>query len=179
MSEPQRTSLKHPNSAYLIVAFALLCATAVVRSPLLALVYLIPIGGAWYVARTATIVDEAGITARAMFGSYTVPWADLAGLRLNDKSAVYAVARDGTQTRLPCVRATRLAPLISASAGRIPDPAVEAEPSVRQPLTAQPGTAEPETAQPETAETETGRAETPEASGASDNSTADVQNSRD
>ena len=130
MTEPQRTILKHPNSAYLIVAFALLCVTAVVRSPLLALIYLIPIAGALYIARTATIVDGDGITVRAIFGSYTVTWPELAGLRLNDKSAVYAVAHDGTQTRLPCVRATKLAPLISASAGRIPDPAAEpAEPA--------------------------------------------------
>lgn len=125
MSQPRRTIIKHPNSAYLIVAFALLCVTAVVRSPWLALIYLIPIGGAWYVARTATIVDADGITARAMFGSYTVTWPELTGLRLSDSSAVYAVARDGTQTRLPCVRATKLTPLIAASAGRIPDPAAE------------------------------------------------------
>jgi hypothetical protein len=122
MSEGDRTVIKHPNSAYLIVAFSVLCATAVVRSPSQALIYLIPAGLAWYVARTATVVDSSGITARAMFGEHTVTWADLTGLRLDHSSAVYAVDADGTQTRLPCVRATKLEPLITASNGRIPDP---------------------------------------------------------
>jgi hypothetical protein len=36
---------------------------------------------------------------------------------------VYAVDADGTQLRLPCVRSTKLTPLIAAGAGRIPDPA--------------------------------------------------------
>ena len=40
-----------------------------IPSPLQALIYLIPLGLGWYVARTATIVDSTGLTARAMLGS--------------------------------------------------------------------------------------------------------------
>jgi hypothetical protein len=123
MSAGARTIIKHPSSAYLIVAFVALCSTAFVRSPLQGLIYLIPAAGAAYVARTGTIVDDIGVTARAIFGSQTVPWNELAGLRLSDNGAVYAVLRDGTQLRLPCVRSTKLTPLIAASDGRIPDPA--------------------------------------------------------
>ena len=43
MTVIQRTVLKHPGSAYLIVAFVALCLTAVVRSPVQALVYLVPV----------------------------------------------------------------------------------------------------------------------------------------
>jgi hypothetical protein len=123
MTAPQRTVLKHPALAYLIVAFTALCCTAVVQSPVLALVYLIPLAAALYVARTATVVDERGVHARALFGSRTIGWDELAGLRLDRSGTVYAVDRAGGQLKLPCVRSTRLDELIAAGAGRIPDPA--------------------------------------------------------
>ncbi|HEU5271708.1 MAG TPA: PH domain-containing protein [Jatrophihabitans sp.] len=127
MADIRRTVLKHPGSAYLIVAFVALCLTAVVRSPVQALVYLIPIAAAVYVARTATVVDSAGLHARAVFGSQSVAWERLRGLRLDRSGRVYAVEVDGTQLRLPCVRSTRLQPLIAAAAGRIPDPEGDSE----------------------------------------------------
>ena len=123
MTDLDRTVLKQPNSAYLIVGFVAICVTAVVRSLAQLPVYLIPLAGAVYIARTATIVDSVGITARAILGSQQVRWASLRGLKLTDKGAVYAVDTDGTQLRLPCVRSTKLSPLIAAGAGRIPDPA--------------------------------------------------------
>jgi hypothetical protein len=123
MTAPRRTVIKHPALAYLIVAFTALCCTAVVHSKLLTLVYLLPLAGALYVARTATVIDDAGVHARAMFGSRTVGWDELAGLRLDRSGAVYAVDSAGGQLKLPCVRSTRLEALIAAGAGRIPDPA--------------------------------------------------------
>jgi hypothetical protein len=119
----RRTVIKHSGLAYLIVAFTALCCTAVVQSPPLALVYLVPLAGALYIARTATVVDDHGLHARAMFGSRTVGWHELAGLRLDRSGAVFAVDTQGGQLKLPCVRSTRLEPLIAAGAGRIPDPA--------------------------------------------------------
>jgi Bacterial PH domain len=123
MTATPRTVLKHSALAYLIVAFVALCCTAVVHSPLLALIYLVPLAAALYVARTATVVDDFGLHARAMFGSRTVGWNQLIGLRLDRTGAVYAVDSSGGQLKLPCVRSTRLDPLIAAGAGRIPDPA--------------------------------------------------------
>jgi len=123
MTATERTVLKHHGLAYLIVVFTAICCTAVVRSPVLALIYLLPLAGALYIARTATIVDERGLRARAMFGSQAVGWNELRGLRLDRSGAVYAVDSAGSQLRLPCVRNTRLQPLIAAAAGRIPDPA--------------------------------------------------------
>jgi hypothetical protein len=120
MTAIQRTVLKHPASAYLIVAFLALCVTAVVRSPLQALIYLVPAAAAGYVARTATVVDDRGLHAQALLGSRTVSWDELRGLRLDPSGAVYAVDRSGGQLRLPCVRSTALQPLIDAGAGRIP-----------------------------------------------------------
>jgi hypothetical protein len=120
MTANQRTVLKHPASAYLIVAFLALCVTVVVRSPLQALIYLVPVAGACYIARTATVVDQSGLRARALFGSQTIGWDELRGLRLDASGAVYAVDLSGGQLRLPCVRSTALQPLIEAGAGRLP-----------------------------------------------------------
>lgn len=123
----RRTVIKHSALAYLIVAFTALCCTAVVQSPPLALVYLAPLTGALYIARTATVVDDQGLHARAMFGSQTVGWHELAGLRLDRSGAVYAVDSGGGQLKLPCVRSTKLDDLVAAGAGRIPDPAATAD----------------------------------------------------
>ncbi len=128
MTAPRRTVLKHPALAYLIVAFTALCCTAVVHSPLLALVYLLPLTAALYVARTATIVDGEGLHARAILGSRTIGWHELTGLRLDRSGAVYAVDSAGGQLKLPCVRSTQLEELIAAGAGRIPDPTATGEP---------------------------------------------------
>jgi hypothetical protein len=125
MDPVRPTVIKHPNSAYLIVAFVALCMTALVHAPWHTLVYLIPIAGACYIIRTATVVDEKGLTARALFGSQTVRWDELVGLRLDPSGAVYAVDQDKTQFKLPCVRSTKLQLLVAASAGRIPDPTAE------------------------------------------------------
>jgi hypothetical protein len=119
----RRTVIKHSALAYLIVAFTALCCTAVVQSPPLALVYLAPLTGALYIARTATVVDDQGLHARAIFGSQTVGWQELTGLRLDRSGAVYAVDSAGGQLKLPCVRSTRLDELVAAGGGRIPDPA--------------------------------------------------------
>src|SRR5436305_13515831 len=110
MTELHRTVLKQPASAYIIVAFVTICVTAAVHAPWALVVYLVPIFGALYVARTATVVDEDGVEARAILGRQRVSREQLRGLRLADSGAVYAVSTDGTQLRLPCVRSTKLDP---------------------------------------------------------------------
>ena len=160
MTAIQRTVLKHPGSAYFIVAFVALCCTVVVRSALQALIYLLPLAAACYVGRTATIVDDEGVTARALLGSRLVPWSQLRGLLLADKGAVYAVSSSGTRLRLPCVRATKLGPLIVAGGGRIPDPSqpppAEAEPENVQPENVPPENVLPGNVRPEPENTEPG-----------------------
>ena len=116
-----RTVFKHPASAYLIVAFVAVCVTAAVHSPWALLVYLIPVAGAVYIARNATVVDEAGLHARALLGSQLVRWDEFRGLLLRESGGVYAVSTDGTQLKLPCIRSTKLEPLMKAADGRIPE----------------------------------------------------------
>ena len=82
------------------------------------LIFLVPVLAAVYVARSATIVNSAGITVRAAFGSRALPWAQVRGLSVTGRN-VYAVQSDGS-VRLPCVRVTDLAALARASGGRLP-----------------------------------------------------------
>jgi hypothetical protein len=76
------------------------------------------VAAAVFIARTATIVDDHGITVRALVGSRTLPWADLRGLSVTGRS-VYAVTDTGS-VRLPCVRLADLAAVSAASGGRLP-----------------------------------------------------------
>jgi hypothetical protein len=107
-----------PRSAYLAVLFLALCATPLVQHPLASIVYVIPVAAAVFIARTATIVDDHGITVRALVGSRTLPWADLRGLSVTGRS-VYAVT-DAGSVRLPCVRLADLAAVSAASGGHLP-----------------------------------------------------------
>jgi Bacterial PH domain len=107
-----------PRSAYLAVLFLVLCATPLVQHPLASFVYVIPVAAAVFIARTATIVDDQGITVRALVGHRTLPWAELRGLSVTGRS-VYAVT-DASAVRLPCVRLADLAALSAASGGRLP-----------------------------------------------------------
>ena len=108
-----------PRSAYLGVLFLALCATPLVQHPLAALVYIVPVAAAVYIARTATFVDpDAGIRVRALIGHRTLPWADVRGLSVTDRS-VYAVTADAA-VRLPCVRVSDLAAVSAVSGGHLP-----------------------------------------------------------
>ena len=107
-----------PRSAYLAVLFLALCVTPLVQHPLVAILYVIPVAGAVFIARTATIVDEDGIAVRALIGRRLLPWNEVRGLSVTGRS-VYAVTDDGA-VRLPCVRVSDLAALSRASGGHVP-----------------------------------------------------------
>ena len=107
-----------PRSAYLAVLFLALCVTPLVQHPIVTIAYVVPVAAAVYIARTATIVDDEGITVRALIGRRRVPWADVRGLSVTGRS-VYAVLADGA-LRLPCVRVADLAAVSRASDGHLP-----------------------------------------------------------
>jgi hypothetical protein len=107
------------------VSFLALCVTPLVQHPLAAVAYGLPVAGAAFVARTATIVDDTAITVRGLFGRRRLSWADVRGLSVTGRS-VYAVAGDAA-VRLPCVRVSDLAAVSRASGGHVP-PLPEATP---------------------------------------------------
>jgi hypothetical protein len=90
-----------------------------------ALLILIPILAAVFIARTRTVVDETGVSVRALFGTRRLGWPQIRGLSVTDRT-VYLVCHDGS-VRLPCVRITDLAAVSKASGGRLPE-VVEAIP---------------------------------------------------
>ncbi len=92
-------------------------ATAARVTPLV-LLFVVPIIALVFIARTATIVDDAGITVRAAFGSRRLPWDTVRGLSVTGRS-VYAVQADGS-VRLPCVGVAQLSRVARASDGRLP-----------------------------------------------------------
>jgi hypothetical protein len=99
-----------------------------------ALLLLLPIAVAFYIARTATTVNSSGITVRALLGSRTLPWSELRGLSVNERS-VYAVCLDGA-VRLPCVRVADLSTVAAVSGGKLPElpaPKLKFAPSRRPP----------------------------------------------
>ena len=107
-----------PRLAYLAVLLLAIGVTPLVQIPALALVYLLPVLAAIFIARTATFVDESGITVRALIGHRRLAWPDVRGLSVTGRS-VYAVTASGA-VRLPCVRVSDLAALSSASGGHLP-----------------------------------------------------------
>jgi hypothetical protein len=115
---------------YVVVLFLLFCvaplaftgqgdqgAPAVVGPQTLLL--LIPVIGALVIARTATIVRTTGITVRLAFGSRVLPWDEVRGLSVAERS-VYVLGRTGS-VRLPCVRVADLAEVTRASGGHLPE----------------------------------------------------------
>ena len=97
-----------------------------------AVLLIIPVLAAVFIARTATFVAPAGIRVRAAFGSRTLGWDQIRGLSVNGRS-VYAVLEDGA-VRLPCIRISDLSAISKVSGDRMPklaDPVRKYAPSRR------------------------------------------------
>jgi Bacterial PH domain len=119
MSVPSARVFRLSRASYFAVVFVAFGVTPFVRSWSLALVYLVPLAVACYIARTATFVDDSGIAIRAFLGERRLPWAQIRGLSITGRS-VYAVLADGS-IRLPCVRQTDLSAIAAASGDHLPD----------------------------------------------------------
>jgi hypothetical protein len=76
---------------------------------------------AW-VLRVGLDIGPDGITPRTLLAGRTVPWSEVAGIRVDDDRSLWLVRTTGTEVRLPVVRARDLPRLAAVSGGRIPDP---------------------------------------------------------
>ena len=94
-------------------------------SPLLGLLWLLPV--LWLVAalRSGVDADRAGLTVRRPLSSRVLGWDGIRGLRIR-RNAIWAVGTDGSAVRLPVVRPRHLPLLAAVSGGRLPDPAAPA-----------------------------------------------------
>jgi hypothetical protein len=101
-----------------VLAFCVLpLATA---TPWLLLLLVVPAALAAWVFRVGVDVAEDGITVRSLVGARTVPWSELAGIRVAGRGDLWLVTTADTQVRLPVLRARDLPRLAALSGGRIP-----------------------------------------------------------
>ncbi|MGH3930247.1 MAG: PH domain-containing protein [Pseudonocardiaceae bacterium] len=90
--------------------------------PGLQVLYLGPVAIAVWLLRTRTVAGPETIMTRQVLGARSMTWSDVEGLRMDERSRVWAVLRGGEEIRLPAVRARDLPALSSASRGRLPNP---------------------------------------------------------
>ncbi|MGY2084691.1 PH domain-containing protein [Blastococcus sp. SYSU DS0539] len=84
---------------------------------------LVPVALAAWVLRRGVDVTDDGITARALVGSRTVRWPELAGIRVGERGDLWLVTTAATEVRLPVLRIGDLPRLAATSGGRLELPA--------------------------------------------------------
>ena len=90
--------------------------------PLTAPLLVLPLLLSALIFRLRTVAGDRGVTVRTLFGSRTVRWDDMDGLRFSRGSWARAHLVDGGEIRLPAVTFATLPLLTEVSAGRVPNP---------------------------------------------------------
>jgi hypothetical protein len=83
---------------------------------------IIPVAASALIVRYRTVADLRQVTARSLFGSRTLAWEDIDGLRFGKGSWARATLKDGSEVMLPAVTFGTLPRLTAASGGRVPNP---------------------------------------------------------
>jgi len=109
--------------ALLPVVFLVVCVLPLAVAASWTLVFLlVPVLAAAYVLRVGVDVGDGGVTVRSVAGSRSVPWDDVAGIRVGERGDLWLVTTRDTELRLPVLRARDLPRLAAVSGGRIPAP---------------------------------------------------------
>jgi hypothetical protein len=109
--------------AHLAVGFLTLgLLIPVLAWPLSAPLLVIPVVLSAMIVRLRTVADNQGVTVRKLWGSRTLRWEDIDGLRFHRGSWGRARLKSGAELRLPAVTFATLPELAAASAGRVPNP---------------------------------------------------------
>jgi Bacterial PH domain len=103
-----------------ILVLAICVLPLATATPWLLLAMVVPVALAVWVFRVGVDVGDDGMTVRSLAGARTVPWAELAGIRVAEGGDLWLVTTGGTQVRLPVLRARDLPRLSDLSDGRIP-----------------------------------------------------------
>ena len=116
-------SFRMSRVALLPVVFLAVCvlplASAAVWTPVF---LLLPVLAAAWVLRVGVDVGDGGVTVRSLVAARSVPWAEVAGIRIADRGDLWLVTTRGTELRLPVLRARDLPRLAAVSGGRIAAP---------------------------------------------------------
>ncbi|KQH80727.1 hypothetical protein AO501_16370 [Mycobacterium gordonae] len=109
--------------AHIAVGFLTLCLLVPVTAfPFTAPILVIPVLLSALIIRFRTVADDRSVTARTLFGSQSVAWEDIDGLRFHRGNWARAHLKNGSELRLPAVTFATLPQLTEASAGRVPNP---------------------------------------------------------
>ncbi|MER7010105.1 PH domain-containing protein [Saccharopolyspora sp. NPDC000359] len=121
---PKSLTFRITPVSLLAVVAILVCATplAWAASPWGLLVYLLPLGLAWWILRTRTTVTPQQVAVRTALGGGRFDWDEVASLRLDENRWLKAVLTSGKEITLPAVRVRDLPRLSVMSGGRLPNP---------------------------------------------------------
>ena len=106
-----------------LVLFTLCLLPVVLLTPWALLLLLVPLLVALWVLRVGVSIGDDGIAVHSLVGARSVPWRDVAGIRVGDGRALWLVTTRGTEIRLPVLRVRDLPRLAALSGGRIDVPA--------------------------------------------------------
>ncbi|MCW2684563.1 MAG: uncharacterized protein JWP33_2476 [Blastococcus sp.] len=121
MESPAR--LRMNRTALLPVAFLALCVLPLATVTTWTLVLLlVPLVVAAWVLRTGVDIADDGLTVRSLAGRRSVPWTEVAGIRVTSGGELRLVTTRSTEVRLPVMRARDLPRLAALSGGRIDVP---------------------------------------------------------
>jgi hypothetical protein len=111
-------------TALLPVAFLALCVLPLATVTTWTLVLLlVPLVVAVWVLRIGVDIADDGLTVRSLAGRRSVPWTEVAGIRVASGGELWLVTTRSTEVRLPVMRARDLPRLAALSGGRIDIPA--------------------------------------------------------
>lgn len=123
MTGSSTVTFRPPLTGLIAVWGLTVCLTPVAFGvPGLQVLYLGPLAIAVWLLRTRTVAGPETIVTRQVLKTRGITWSDVEGLRMDERSRVWAVLRGGEEIRLAAVRARDLPALSSVSRGRLPDP---------------------------------------------------------
>jgi hypothetical protein len=123
VTDSTTATFRLPLTALLAVFGLTVCITPVAfGAPWLQVLYLLPVAIAVWLVRTRTVVDREAVVVHRVLGTQQISWSEMEGLRVDERSRVWAVLRGGKQFMLPAVRVRDLSVVAAASGGRLPDP---------------------------------------------------------
>lgn len=121
MTDPTTVTIRLPLTALLGIFGLIVCMTPVAFGvPGLQVLYLVPLTLGLWLVRTRTVVGPETVVAHRLWGTQRMSWSDLAGLRVDSQSRIWAVPHAGDEIGLPAVRARHLPILAAISGSRLP-----------------------------------------------------------
>ncbi|ATE56933.1 hypothetical protein CNX65_29625 [Actinosynnema pretiosum] len=117
-----------PATALLASGLTAICVTPMaLAEPVLSVLYLLPLGFAWWVVRTRTTATPERLVTRTAFGGRVVEWDEVRSLKVSGKGGLSAVVADEELVELPAVKLAHLPALAAVSGGRVDDPVARAK----------------------------------------------------